>query len=47
MNSVYRRRWRLMNGWFTTFASSCISKKVSDDIWQQAIDLWGEKGLSI
>ncbi|BAN99953.1 hypothetical protein E05_51870 (plasmid) [Plautia stali symbiont] len=20
-------------------------KKVSDDIWQQAIDLWGEKGV--
>jgi hypothetical protein len=29
MNSVYRRRWRLMNGWFTTFASSCISIKKS------------------
>lgn len=28
-NGVNQRRWRLMNGWFTFFASSCISIKKS------------------
>jgi 4-carboxymuconolactone decarboxylase len=34
-----------MNGWFTQQLQQ--HKKVSDDIWQQAIDLWGKRALSI
>jgi 4-carboxymuconolactone decarboxylase len=45
MNSVYRRRWRLMNGWFTTFASSCISIKKSAMISGNRQSTLGEKGV--